>query len=116
MKSLIKKYNERLIREARQKEADRILDDRLAKKCENIDITILYTLHTHPKFKKGAQLCREFYLAMIENHFNMCDKWQCDGDESHYWIMKKRLKDDGIDVDALIKEADEIEKWRNKDG
>jgi hypothetical protein len=112
MRSLIDRYNKRLIREAKQKEADRILDERLAKKCENVDVTMLYTLHT--VFGFGAERCRRFYFEMIDNHFNMCNRWQCDGDDSHYWIMKQRLKDDGIDVEAMIKEAQENAKWREK--
>lgn len=110
MKSLVKKYHDRLVKEAKQKEADKILDEQLQKRGKYFDITILYTLHTHPKFKKGAKLCREFYIDAIRNYFNMLEQWQCDGDDSHFWIMEERLRADGIDVDALKKEVDEMVK------
>ena len=43
----------------------------------------------------------------------MCEDWQCKGDDSHYWVMEKRLKDAGIDIEALRKEADEIAEREN---
>ena len=112
MKISIKKYHDRLVKEAREKKADEILDERLAKKCENVDVTILYTLHT--VFGFGAKRCHQFYFEMINNHFNMCNQFQCNGDDSHYWVMKERLKLDGIDVEAFINEANERRKWREK--
>lgn len=82
--------------------------------AKRADITMIYTWHTHPKLKFGAKKCRELYLDMIRNHFAMCDKWQCKKDNSHYLIMEEELKVDGIDVDALIKEAEEMaERYYN---
>jgi len=110
MKSLVQKYHDRLVKEAKEREANKILDEQLKKRSKYYAITVLYTLHTHRKFKKGAQLCREFYLEMIRNYFNMIEQWQCDGDDSHFWIMEERLKADGIDVDALDREVDDMVK------
>jgi hypothetical protein len=110
MKSLTKRYHDRLVKEARQREAGKILDEQMSKRAKYYDIVMLYTLHTLPKIRFGAQRCREFYLGMIRNHLGMVKNWQCDGDDSHFWIMEERLKADGINVDELIKEAHEIFK------
>ena len=112
MKISIKKYHDRLVQEAKKKEADKILNDSLADKCEDLDVVVLYTLHE--VFGFGLERCRKFYFEMIDNHFNMSKKWDCKGDGSHYAIMKKRLKYYGIDVEAFVKEADEQRKWRER--
>ena len=35
----------------------------------------------------------------------MMEQWRVDGDNTHYWVMEHRLKEDGIDY----KEFDEIQ-------
>jgi hypothetical protein len=111
MKSLIKRYNRRMAQEATQREAHDIVRAQWSEQCRKADISILYALHN--VFGFGAIRCRRFYHAMIENHFQMCEDFQCKGDDSHYWVMEKRLKDAGIDVDELRREADEMAE---KDG
>jgi hypothetical protein len=68
----------------------------------------LYTLHE--EFGLGKKRLRKYYLKKVLNFLGMSKKWQCNGDDSHFWIMEERLKADGIDVDELIREADEIAK------
>lgn len=116
MKSLYEKHKERVKKEEIQREAQRIVRELWSVQCRKADISIMYTLHTKPKDPYGKQRCRDFYLDMIRNHFRMCEDFQCQGDDSHYWVMEKRLKDDGIDIDELRREADEIAKEENYGG
>lgn len=102
--NLMKSYNERQRKERVNQELDRMLTEWM--KCA--DIAILFTLHT--EFGFGAERCRRFYLKMIEAHKEMRDRFQSGNDESHYWVMEKWLKDDGIDVAALQREAENISK------
>ena len=84
--NLMKSYNERQRKERVNQELDRT------------------------EFGFGAERCRRFYLKMIEAHKEMRDRFQSGNDESHYWVMEKWLKDDGIDVEALQREAENISK------
>ena len=102
--NLMKSYNERQRKERVNQELDRMLTEWM--KCA--DVAILFTLHT--EFGFGAERCRRFYLKMIEAHKEMRDRFQSGNDESHYWVMEKWLKDDGIDVEALQREAENISK------
>jgi hypothetical protein len=114
MKSLIKQHHNRLVREAKQREAHDIVRELWSEQCRKADISILYALHN--VFGFGAVRCRRFYHAMIQNHFQMCEDFQCKGDDAHYWVMEKRLKDAGIDVDELRREADEMAEEENYGG
>ncbi len=108
MKSLYDRYRERKAKENARRKIQDGVREMWSDQCRKADISILYTLHTKSKDPYGKQRCREFYLDMIRNHFRMCEDFQCQGDDSHYWVMEKRLKDDGIDIDELRREADEL--------
>ena len=111
MKSLTKKHHDRLVQEAKQKEAHRIVREQWEDQCRKADVSVLYALHT--VFGFGAIRCRRFYLGMIKNYLGMVKHWQSGGDDSHFWIMEERLKAAGINVDDLIREAGEMVKEDN---
>lgn len=111
MKSLTKRHHKRLVKEAKMKEAEDILNECMAKRAKYYDITMLYTLHT--MFGFGKKRGRRFYLGMIKNYLGMVKHWQSGGDDSHFWIMEERLKAAGINVDDLICEAGEMVKEDN---
>jgi hypothetical protein len=104
-----KEYEEKR-KEELMRDAVAAVDERITERAKNYDIVWLYTLHTFSKTKKGKQVCREFYLEVVRNYLGMLNQWQSGGDDSHFWIMEERLKADGIDVDELIREADELAK------
>lgn len=117
MKSIVQRYRERQAREAAKKRKEELMrdavaavDERITQRAKNYDIVWLYTLHTFPKTKKGKKVCREFYLEVVRNYLGMLNQFQSGGDDSHFWVMESRLKADGIDVDELIREADELAK------
>ena len=109
-KNLMKQHKRRQrMAEAKEEATDLVLKH-WEEFCKNADVAILYTLHT--VFGFGKKRCERFYKALIKNQFEMIDNFRCDGDDSHYWVMEARLKWAGIDVQALQKEADEIEaQW-----
>ena len=107
----MKRHQQRLAKQ----QADNVVQDHIneqwQEQCRKVDISIIYTLHT--VFGFGKERCERFYKALVENHFRMADNWQCEGDDSHYWIMQKRLYDAGIDIKAFQQWADEWEKTQN---
>lgn len=71
------------------------------------DLIVLNELHNgFAKF--GPERCKKFYFEMIKRHRELCEKYQSNGDDSHYLIIKERLKADGIDIDAIQKEAEKL--------
>lgn len=96
--NLMKSYNKR----QREQKANDMLDTWMKK----ADTAILYTLHT--EFGFGKERLRKFFVAMVRNHKDMTERFRSDGDDGHYWVMAKRLKDDGIDIDEFEKEVEKI--------
>lgn len=82
--------------------AQEIMDDAFRR----ADIAVIATLHYD--FGFGKDRIMKFYTAMVKRHNEMKEKWQCGDDNSHYLIMLERLKYDGIDVEQLQKEVDEL--------
>lgn len=111
MKVNYRRYEE----EQRQKESKEILDKYIEQKvrenCEawlkTADCVMLYTLHNQ-KDGYGAKRCRDFYLEFVKNYKELHDRYSCHEDGSEFLVIQKRLKDSGIDIDALQKEAEEL--------
>ena len=106
-KSLTKRYLENQRRYESHEEAKRIVLQEWEKVCRKTDVSILYALHNI--FGFGKDRLERFYREWIKMHIAMVDNYQCDGDDSHYWVMEARLKDIGLDVDALLKEVDKYD-------
>ena len=105
-KSLTRRYLENQRRAEMKDKADDLVLKRWEEFCRDADISILYTLHE--VFGFGKERLERFYRGWIKNHTDMIKKYRCDNDDSHYWVMEARLKDIGVDIDALLKEAEEL--------
>jgi hypothetical protein len=105
-KSLTKRYLENQRRNENHAEAKKLVLAEWEKFCRKTDVSMLYALHN--TFGFGKDRLERFYREWIKLHIAMVDNYQCDGDDSHYWVMEARLRDIGLDVDALLREVDEL--------
>lgn len=96
----MKSYRERLKNQAIRNEIDKANDAWF----KNVDFAIAYTLHN--LFGFGAGRIKKFFKLCRATHKEMMERYRSDGDDSHYWVMEKRLKDGGIDVEKIIAELD----------
>lgn len=62
----------------------------------NIDIMVLYVLHTHLGFGKAR--LRKFYEAFETEHQKLIDHYQMPDDNE--WLADMKLKEIGVDVAA----------------
>lgn len=106
-KSLTKRYLENQRRNENHEEAKRIVLAEWEKVCRKTDVSILYALRSI--FGFGKDRLERFYREWIKLHIKMVEDYQYDRDDSHYWVMEARLKDIGLDVDALLKEVDKYD-------
>ena len=106
-KSLTNRYLANQRKAEADKEAKNLVLQEWDKFCKKADISILYTLHED--FGFGKERLERFYRGWIRRHSAMVDNYQCEGDDSHYWVMEARLKAIGVDVDALENEAESEE-------
>ncbi len=116
VKKLLKKkeYNKNMA--IAEEEAQKLVLSEYEKVCEDADISLLYTLNTclgYGKIRAGR-----FYRDWVLNHSMMIkDYRQGMGDKTHIEIMKRRLKDRGIDYESLKKEVANIDvedEWENR--
>lgn len=89
---------DRYLRRKRVQEADsyarELVLERWADFCNKADLTIAYTLHTEYGF--GKERLKKFFRLWHSNQFEMIEHFRSGDDEGEYWVMEKRLKDDGI--------------------
>jgi hypothetical protein len=107
-RSIIQRYRERQAKEEGLKEAEAIVNECVAKRAKYYDVAMLYTLHT--VFGFGKDRLRRYYLGMVENYLGLMKQFQSGGDDSHFWVMEARLKTDGIDMDEIVREGNELAK------
>ena len=116
VKNLLKKkaYNENMV--LAEEEAHNLVISEYEKFCEDADISLLYTLNTC--LGCGKIRAGRFYRDWIINHAKMIkDHRQGMGDKTHIEIMKRRLKERGIDYEALKKEVAHIDiedEWEKR--
>lgn len=103
-KSLTNRYLEKQREEENLKLAKKLVLQEYEKFCTKTDISMLYALHN--TFGFGKERLERFYREWIKIHTEMVKNYQCDGDDSHYWVMEARLREIGVDIDALEKEVD----------
>ena len=97
----------RRMAEARDSATDLVLK-RWEEFCKKHDIVMLYTLHKN--FGFGAKRIERFYFNMIANQIEMIEAFRSTADEedTHYLVMADRLEKAGIDIDGLLKKADQV--------
>ena len=61
---------------------------------DDLDATVLYTLHTHLGF--GKKRLRAFYDAFREEHRRMVQRYEMP--DEHPWLCKEALKEIGVDI------------------
>lgn len=105
-KSLTNQYLKKQHEEEKLKLAKQLVHQEWERFCTKTDVTILYALHNIYGF--GKERLERFYREWIKLHTEMVKNYQCDGDDSHYWVMEARLKEIGVDIDALEREVDSI--------
>lgn len=66
------------------------------------DYAICYALHNGFGFGEGR--LRKFFDMMWDYYTEMESRYRCSGDNSHYLVMQKRLKDSGIDLEKMYEE------------
>ena len=103
-KSLTNRYLDKQRKAEANAEAKKLVLAEREKYCTKTDVTILYALHNI--FGFGKERLERFYREWIKIHTEMVEDYQCDGDDSHYWVMEARLKEIGVDIDALEREVD----------
>lgn len=116
VKNLLKKksYNDNMI--IAKEEAHKLVLEEYDKFCEDADVSILYTLNV--SFGFGKERASRFYREWVVNHAKMIKEHrQGTGDKTHIEIMKRRLKERGIDYEALKKEVSCInieDEWEKR--
>lgn len=106
-KNLTNRYLEKKREEENLKLVRELVLQEYEKFCKKMDVSVLYA--QHKTFGHGKIKLERFYREWIKIHTEMVKNYQCDGDDSHYWVMEARLKEIGVDIEALEKEVDEIE-------
>ena len=72
------------------------------KHMDDIDIIVLYVLHT--RFGFGKSRLRKFYDAFREEYQSLVDYYQMPDDSE--WLAEYKLKADGIDVREWNRETE----------
>ena len=106
MGKLMRSYAKRQKMKQADDLAEKLVLEKWAVHCRNADISILWALRE--TFGFGKKRLERFYTNWLRTHIHMIDRYQTDGDESHYWVMEARLREIGVDIDKLQKIADEI--------
>lgn len=83
-----------------EEEIKRQLLNANAQYTNDIDVMILYTLHTHLGF--GKKRLRRFYEAFSEIHQQLIDHYKMPDDIP--WLCDRKLKEIGVDVKQWNKE------------
>ena len=79
-----------------------------------LDLVMLYALHTHPKTKFGKKRLEEFYEFYFKMRREMQERFQVDEDDD--FAIDYFLKQDGIDVEAMYKALDQEDREKFKVG
>lgn len=68
----------------------------------DLDAMVLYTLHKRKGW--GKKRLKEFWDGFVEEHNALRDFYQMDGAGDNEWLVRKKLKDIGVDVEEWYKE------------
>lgn len=68
----------------------------------DLDAMILYTLHN--RYGWGVKRLKQFWDAFVEEHKALRDFYQMDEPGDNEWLVHKKLKDIGVDVEEWYKE------------
>lgn len=69
----------------------------------DLDSTVLYVLHK--TFGFGKKRLRRFWEALIKNHDELSKYYEIDH-EDNTWLLRRKLKEIGVDVEAWYKELE----------
>lgn len=101
----------------------RSLDAEIRRQCvaktleyENLyDIAWLYVLHVAPRTRLGKKSLEEIYDMVFAIRQEMQEYYQCTvGDGMGDYAMYRKLKDDGIDLDAMFDKHKHERKFKAK--
>ena len=106
--NMMRQLRRRQAKSTAREEATRLVLDRWAEFCKQADTVILYTLCMDEHY--GKKRAERFYFRMLENQIRMIEQFRTDkdDDETYYLVMAERIRQHGIDIDALLAEADRI--------
>lgn len=103
--SLVNKMRRRQAKEAADAQARQLVLDRWAQFCTNMDTVMLYVLWG--EFGFGKVRLERFFDKLQTEHADLLERF-ASGDDSHYDVMRKRLKDGtGVDPVELLARYEE---------
>lgn len=102
MGSLMKNLKCRQAKDAARQQAREYILDQYELLCDNIDISIAYTLHRY--FGFGKRRLKRFFRKWVENQKQVIREYRYENDDCHYYAMDYELRNYyGIDVKAITK-------------
>lgn len=103
--SLVNKLRRRQAKEACDAEARRLVLERWSQFCTNMDTVMLYVLWS--EFGFGKKRLIRFFDKLMSAHADLLKRF-ASGEDEHYDVMRKRLKDGtGVDPVELLKKYEE---------